>query len=212
MKSSSFAIFVMMYLTNNGCCGYWGTTTVYDLRTEGIYGEPTRPDISTLDTTTPTKLPTTTTTITTTSTTTTTTTTSTTTTSTTTTTTTTTTSTTTITTTITTTTTTTTTTSTTTTSTTTTVVSVSYNQDWLRGDADAQEGHVHEGIQLGFLGFLGVGETLNGNTKKVMVKMADNNGNTVWTTKVGDSPSSGPGYSAGYSIIQVPISKNLSSI
>ena len=92
MKSSSFAIFVMMYLTNNGCCGYWGTTTVYDLRTEGIYGEPTRPDISTLDTTTPTKLPTTTTTITTTSTTTTTTTTSTTTTSTTTTTTTTTTS------------------------------------------------------------------------------------------------------------------------
>ena len=194
MKSSSFAIFVMMYLTNNGCCGYWGTTTVYDLRTEGIYGEPTRPDISTLDTTTPTKLPTTTTTITTTSTTTTTTTTSTTTTSTTTT-------------------TTTTTTSTTTTSTTTTVVSVSYNQDWLRGDADAQEGHVHEGIQLAARdGFLGVGETLNGNTKKVMVKRADNNGNTVWTTKVGDSPSSGPGYSAGYSIIQVPISKNLSSI
>ena len=93
-----------------------------------------------------------------------------------------------------------------------TVASVSYTQDWLRGDADAQGGHVHEGIQLGFLGFLGVGETLNGNTKKVMVKMADNNGNTVWTTKVGQSPSSGTAYSAGYSIIQVRIFENLPSI
>ena len=94
-----------------------------------------------------------------------------------------------------------------------TVASVSYTQDWLRGDADAQGGHVHEGIQLAARdGFLGVGETLNGNTKKVMVKRADNNGNTVWTTKVGQSPSSGTAYSAGYSIIQVGIFKNLPSI
>ena len=94
-----------------------------------------------------------------------------------------------------------------------TVASVSYTQDWLRGDADAQGGHVHEGIQLAARdGFLGVGETLNGNTKKVMVKRADNNGNTVWTTKVGQSPSSGTAYSAGYSIIQVRIFENLPSI
>ena len=46
--------------------------------------------------------------------------------------------------------------------------SVSYTQDWLRGDADAEGGHVHEGIHLATQGgFLAVGETLNGNTKKV---------------------------------------------
>jgi len=84
-----------------------------------------------------------------------------------------------------------------------TVASVSYTQDWLRGDADAQGGHVHEGIQLAARdGFLGVGETLEGNPKKVLVKRADNNGNTVWATKVGQSSSSGTAYSAGYSIIQ----------
>ena len=98
-----------------------------------------------------------------------------------------------------------------------TVASVSYTQDWFRGDADAQGGHVHEGIQLAARdGFLGVGETLNGNTKKMMVKRVDNNGNTVWTTKVGQSPSSGTAYSAGYSIIQVrifeSINKHLMSI
>ena len=94
-----------------------------------------------------------------------------------------------------------------------TVASVSYTQDWLRGDADAQGGHVHEGIQLAARdGFLGVGETLNGNTKKMMVKRADNNGNTVWTTKVGQSPSSGTAYSAGSSIIQVRIFDNFTSI
>merc|ERR1719438_44147 len=80
---------------------------------------------------------------------------------------------------------------------------VSYTQNWLRGDADAEGGHVHEGIQLAAKnGFLGVGETLEGNPKKVMVKRADNNGNTVWTKKVGESASSGTAYSAGYSIIQ----------
>merc|ERR1711884_922819 len=84
-----------------------------------------------------------------------------------------------------------------------TVASVSYTQDWFRGDADAQGGHVHEGIQLAARdGFLGVGETLEGNPKKVLVKRADNNGNTVWATKVGQSSSSGTAYSAGYSIIQ----------
>ena len=98
-----------------------------------------------------------------------------------------------------------------------TVASVSYTQDWFRGDADTQGGHVHEGIQLAARdGFLGVGETLNGNTKKMMVKRVDNNGNTVWTTKVGQSPSSGTAYSAGYSIIQVrifeSINKHLMSI
>ena len=46
---------------------------------------------------------------------------------------------------------------------------VSYTQDWLRGDADNEGGHVHEGIQLAARdGFLGVGETLEGNPKKVM--------------------------------------------
>ena len=91
-----------------------------------------------------------------------------------------------------------------------TVASVSYTQDWLRGDADAQGGHVHEGIQLAARdGFVGVGETLEGNPKKVMVKRADNNGNTVWQTKVGQSASSGTGYSAGYSIIQVHIPEYL---
>ena len=47
---------------------------------------------------------------------------------------------------------------------------LSYTQDWLRGDADAEGGHVHEGIHLATqdgYGFLAVGETLNGNTKKV---------------------------------------------
>ena len=45
---------------------------------------------------------------------------------------------------------------------------LSYTQDWLRGDADAEGGHVHEGIHLATQdGFLAVGETLNGNTKKV---------------------------------------------
>ena len=94
-----------------------------------------------------------------------------------------------------------------------TVASVSYTQDWFRGDADAQGGHVHEGIQLAARdGFLGVGETLEGNPKKVLVKRADNNGNTVWATKVGQSSSSGTAYSAGYSIIQVCIFENLPSI
>ena len=45
---------------------------------------------------------------------------------------------------------------------------VSYNQEWFKGDADADGGHVHEGIQLAARdGFVAVGETLNGNTKKV---------------------------------------------
>ena len=38
-----------------------------------------------------------------------------------------------------------------------------------------------------------------------MVKRADNNGNTVWQTKVGQS---GTGFSAGYSIIQVCLKKD----
>jgi len=80
---------------------------------------------------------------------------------------------------------------------------VSYTQGPIKGDADNEGGHVHEGIQLAARdGFLGVGETLEGNPKKVMVKRADNNGNTVWQTKVGQSANSGTAYSAGYSIIQ----------
>jgi len=46
---------------------------------------------------------------------------------------------------------------------------VSYTQDWLRGDADNQGAHVHEGIKLAAGdGFVAVGETLEGNPKKVM--------------------------------------------
>ena len=49
---------------------------------------------------------------------------------------------------------------------------VSYNQAWFKGDADADGGHVHEGIQLAARdGFVAVGETLNGNTKKVSTKL-----------------------------------------
>ena len=49
---------------------------------------------------------------------------------------------------------------------------LSYTQEWLRGDADAEGGHVHEGIHLATQdGFLAVGETLNGNTKKVGTKI-----------------------------------------
>ena len=49
---------------------------------------------------------------------------------------------------------------------------VSYNQEWFKGDADADGGHVHEGIQLAARdGFVAVGETLNGNTKKVLIKL-----------------------------------------
>merc|ERR1711963_396047 len=77
---------------------------------------------------------------------------------------------------------------------------VSYTQGPIKGDADNEGGHVHEGIQLAARdGFVAVGETLEGNPKKIMVKRADNNGNTVWQTKVGQS---GTGFSAGYSIIQ----------
>merc|ERR1711963_784716 len=77
---------------------------------------------------------------------------------------------------------------------------VSYTQGPIKGDADNEGGHVHEGIQLAARdGFVAVGETLEGNPKKIMVKRADNNGNTVWQTKVGQS---GTGYSAGYSVIQ----------
>ena len=47
---------------------------------------------------------------------------------------------------------------------------MSYNQEWFKGDADADGGHVHEGIQLAARdGFVAVGETLNGNTKKVQI-------------------------------------------
>ena len=49
---------------------------------------------------------------------------------------------------------------------------MSYNQEWFKGDADADGGHVHEGIQLAARdGFVAVGETLNGNTKKVLIKL-----------------------------------------
>merc|ERR1712004_382803 len=56
MKSSSLAIFLMLYLMDNGFCD-WGTTQGFNLRTRFPslnYGEETGPTYSTLDTTTPT--------------------------------------------------------------------------------------------------------------------------------------------------------------
>ena len=46
---------------------------------------------------------------------------------------------------------------------------VSYTQGPIKGDADNEGGHVHEGIQLAARdGFVAVGETLEGNPKKVI--------------------------------------------
>ena len=46
---------------------------------------------------------------------------------------------------------------------------VSYTQGPIKGDADNEGGHVHEGIQLAARdGFVAVGETLEGNPKKVL--------------------------------------------
>ena len=45
---------------------------------------------------------------------------------------------------------------------------VAYTQDTIKGDADNEQGHVHEGIQLAARdGFVAVGDTLEGNPKKV---------------------------------------------
>jgi len=68
-----------------------------------------------------------------------------------------------------------------------------YTQTWLRGTADAGfSGHPHEGLRLeGGDGWVGVGETLGGendrNPIQVVVTRIDNEGNTVWTQKVGDT-------------------------
>ena len=80
-----------------------------------------------------------------------------------------------------------------------------YQQEWLRGqEADNDGGHPHEGIRLAARdGWVAVGETLNGRTLKVKVQMIDNEGNIVWTTKLGDSGFRRTTYSTGYSIIQV---------
>ena len=47
---------------------------------------------------------------------------------------------------------------------------MSYTQGTIKGDADNEQGHVHEGIQLAARdGFVAVGDTLEGNPKKVFL-------------------------------------------
>jgi len=85
--------------------------------------------------------------------------------------------------------------------------SIGYNQAWLKGQGTAGGAHVHEGIKLSDgSGWVGIGDTnvlgTGDKASQVLVRKIDNDGNTVWTTKIGDShkTSGQRSYSIGFSI------------
>jgi len=85
-----------------------------------------------------------------------------------------------------------------------------YTQAWLRGDenTDADGGAMpHEGLRLiDGSGWVAIGETniltVGDKTTRVLVRKIDNEGKTVWSTKIGDSHKNGKqkAYSNGFSI------------
>ena len=97
------------------------------------------------------------------------------------------------------------------------VEGLSYSQEWLRGEGP--QAHPHEGIRLqgsGLTGWVAIGELLppdrsqtfqvkpaltetetDNNANKAMIRAVDNDGETVWTTLLGEKK-----YSVGFSIIE----------
>ena len=86
-------------------------------------------------------------------------------------------------------------------------LAIEYNQAWLRGEGP--EAHPHEGIKLSDgSGWVAIGDTLHeeflNHRTQVMVRAADNEAGTIWTSFIGEDHRNY--YNAGYSIIEVTVS------
>jgi len=89
--------------------------------------------------------------------------------------------------------------------------SIGYTQAWLKGEGSDAEGgaHVHEGLRLSDgSGWVGIGDTnilgVGDKNGQVLVRKINNDGTTVWSTKIGDSHKTAnqKSYSIGFSIYE----------